>query len=654
MLDRYEYQMSISIVMNSVEPPQKSTQRPPPPQGRPRERLLKKMGHRLSQTKQKRNRKKNRKYNNLSEIMDENSLETLCYLTPGDQHPLQSEKEDFEETKTGCSFTGGLQNEFGDFVNVCKEKSWKNIDPEDSFKNVKSAVELDNTSKNCFPKEDDGLFLTLSSMPNESSFICPTGTQNFSWITRDDCSGMEVEKHMGDRYNLALDAQDLFAETPCSVMQKTEVVDQRLPSEPVLCHQHRSRTSQKVLREEQGVQTTRNNYWAFFTTNLSDEELQLGSERQSYFGSWPEGPHKFVCEQRPKKDRSCKLACPDSKEQLIKLISTSEGTSVPGNSPEILIEEKLLIENEDLSLTTETIDPFREPETNNFVSCLHQLDESTESNKRRQKRIFNLAPNFSLLGQSHISAKDREEHFLLSENHGLNIILGEGKHRISEITNTPEKKQKIMTFDHHPLYFYLDIINDSFLMKGEQFYSLYLSLNRLGHAVYFYKNPVPSLVLHYISSFWMVSCTSKKTFLTFKSQTIIGNRLNDIEFISSENLSSQPDTLCCLKATSDTQFLNERTGEKMKSCEESKPLQYLPTEDHQDLRSIDFNPLWLPLSQGFAFQLVKLFGAPGVPMETLLPDDYMIPLDWKTLKMIYLQWKMSVEKRQKNKKNTLK
>ena len=36
MLDRYEYQMSISIVMNSVEPPHKSTQRPPPSQERQR------------------------------------------------------------------------------------------------------------------------------------------------------------------------------------------------------------------------------------------------------------------------------------------------------------------------------------------------------------------------------------------------------------------------------------------------------------------------------------------------------------------------------------------------------------------------------------------------------------------------------------------
>lgn len=36
MLDRYEFQMSISIVMNSVDPTQKSTQRPLPVQGEPR------------------------------------------------------------------------------------------------------------------------------------------------------------------------------------------------------------------------------------------------------------------------------------------------------------------------------------------------------------------------------------------------------------------------------------------------------------------------------------------------------------------------------------------------------------------------------------------------------------------------------------------
>lgn len=99
--------------------------------------------------------------------------------------------------------------------------------------------------------------------------------------------------------------------------------------------------------------------------------------------------------------------------------------------------------------------------------------------------------------------------------------------------------------------------------------------------------------------------------------------------------------------TSDLHFLNESFDEKLETWEEPKPLQFLQTEDSQDFTSPGVESLELQLSQGFAFQLVKLFGSPGVPMESLLPDDCVVSLDWKTLKMIYLQWKTSVEKRQK-------
>ncbi|KAM6293511.1 uncharacterized protein LJ264_016751 [Porphyrio hochstetteri] len=34
-------------------------------------------------------------------------------------------------------------------------------------------------------------------------------------------------------------------------------------------------------------------------------------------------------------------------------------------------------------------------------------------------------------------------------------------------------------------------------------------------------------------------------------------------------------------------------------------------------------------------------------LESLLPDDYIVPLDWKVSKMIYLLWKTSVEEKQK-------
>lgn len=577
--------------------------------------------------------------------MVENSFEALSYLIPGDQDPALSEEEDFEGTKRGsrCPLTSDLQNEVGDFVNDYKENSWENLDPEDSFPNVIPTNEMESPPKNCFPGEGDNLFLTLSSMPNVTY---PTGTQNLPCVTRDDCFGMKVEKHIRNRHNLALNA-----ETSCSFM-KREMTDDSLSNEPVPCYQRRSRTSD-ILREEQEVHKTKDNYWAFFTANLSDNELQVDPDRQHYFSSWPEGTHRFVCEQRPKKDRSRKLTSSDSREQLIKLISTSEGASVPANSPGISIEEKLLLENEDLSPSTETTDSFIETETNISRSHLLQVDipkstsEPTKNDKKIQKKIFNLAPNFNLLEQSNINEKEREKHSLLTENYALSVTLGKETDKISEINDEEENKQKVMAFNHHPLWFYLGFIKDSHLNIGGQFYSHYLSFNRPGHTVHFYKYPIPSLVLHYTSNFWLVFFANKKTFLTFKSQTRLGNKLNDIGFISSEILSGQPHTLRSLSITSELHFLNEQFADKPNRREETRPLQCLPTKDCQDLINTDFNLLGLPLSRDYAFRLVKVFRSPGVPMESLLPDDYVIPFDWNTLKMIYLQWKMSIEQRQK-------
>ncbi|KAM9674741.1 NEDD4-binding protein 2-like 2 isoform 3-T6 [Dama dama] len=655
MLDRYEYQMSISIVMNSVEPPHKSTQRPPPSQERQRERDLKKTGHRFSKAR-KRNRKRSKKQNSHNKIMEENSFETLSYLTPGDQDPSQSEEEDLEETKrkSECSLSVGLRNEVGDFVNVCKDKRQEDINSENSLPDVMSVVELDSPPKNYLPKDNDDLFLSLSLMPNESSVSCPTVTQNLSYVASDDCSVTEVEKHIENRNIMTLNTQDKFIEAPCSFMQKGEMVDESLLNETSPCYQYTSGTSDKVLRKEQAVNRTKNNNWAFFSNDLSDGDLQWGSDRQPYFGSWPEGPYKFICEQRPKKDRRQKLAHPDSRGQLIKLISTSEG---PGDSPETLIEEKLAIENEDLSSPTENIESVIETETNIFKSHFFKLDilkstlHSTENKKRRQKRIFSLAPNFNLLGQSHTNVKEMGKCDLLTESHGLKIILEEEKDEISEINNE-ENKQHIMTFDYHPSWFYFDIyfdiVKDSLLNVGGQFYSHHLLFSRVRHSVYFYRNPIPSLMLQYPSSFWKISFSGKKLFSTLNSERRVDDKLNDVRFTSSEILSSQPDTLYPFGVTSDLHSLNKSFVEKLKTWEEPQPLPFLHSQDNQDLTSPDyFDSLELPLSQEFAFQLVKLFGSPGVPVESLLPEDCVVPLDWKTLKMIYLQWKTSVEKRQK-------
>ncbi|XP_072576066.1 uncharacterized protein [Vulpes vulpes] len=620
-----------------------------------RERDLKKTGHRLSKTKQKRNRKRNKKQNSHSKLMGENSFEILSYHIPGDQDPSQSEEEDLEDTKRELvhDFTGGLGDELRDLVNGHKDEVWKSINPEESFPNVTSEIELDNAPKNYLSKENNDLFLNMSLMSNENSVTCLTMTQDLSCIASDDYT--KIGKHTGNRQPMASDIQGGSTDISCLSMQKREKVDKRLPNETILCHQYGSRTSEKDLRKKQGINATKNNYWAFFPNNLSDEELWMGSERQPCLGSWPEGPHKFICEQRPKKDRWQKLVSPDSGGQLITLISACEETSVSRSCPETLIEEKLLIENEDLSPPIENTDSFIESETSIIRICLPKLDipksdlHSTKNKKRREKRIFNLAPNFNLLEQRYINVKERGSCGLSTESKGLEIILEEEKDRISEINHKKENTRKLMTLNHHhhPSWFYFDIIKDLPLNVGRQSYSYYLPFNRLSHSVYFYKNPIPSLVLQYTASFQMVSFTSKKSFLTFKSQTRVDNQLSDRGFSSSEILSSQPDPFYSFRVTSDLHFLSESFDKRLKMWEEPKPLQFLQTEDDQDLTSTGFDSLELQLSQVFAFQLVKLFGSPGVPMESLMPDDCVVSLDWKTLKMIYLQWKTSLEKRQK-------
>ncbi|XP_037655755.1 NEDD4-binding protein 2-like 2 isoform X2 [Choloepus didactylus] len=645
MLERYEYQMSISIVMNSVEPPHKGTQRPPPPQWRQRERDLKKSGLRLSKTKQKRNRKRNKKQTSASKLMEKNSLGTLSFLTPGDQNPSQSEEEDLE---SGCNSTGGQGHNLRDFVNGSKEEREKNINPEESFPDSMSVAELYNTPRNHLPKEGDNLFLSFSLIPNESAVSCQTVTENLFCVTSDGCSGTKGEKHVENRHAVALACQDRFVEAFCSVMQGGQRGGKSLPGETVLGHQDGSKTSDKVSREGQGANTTKINYWAFFSISLSDEELQLGSDGQQYFGSLSERPYKFLCES--KKDRWHKLSCPDERGGLLQLISTSEGASVPESSPEILMQEKRLMEDKTLSSPTENRDSLIETETHLFSSCSPKLESpenalvSTGSKKRRQRRIVNLAPNFDLPRHINISAKGREKGDLLTESHALKIIWGEEK-SISVINNEEENKQKLAAFNHYPLWFCLDIIKHPPLNIGGQFYSHCLSFNRLRCSVYFYNNLIPSLVLQYSPRFWNLPFASKKPSLTFKSQTRVDKKLNDVGFISSEIFSSRPYTLYPFEITSDRHFLNVGFGEKLKRWGEPQPLQCLQTEDNQNLTSNNSYSLGLPLSQGFACQLVKLFGSPGVPMESLLPDDYVVPLDWKTLKLIYLQWKIKNRRR---------
>ncbi|XP_052024887.1 NEDD4-binding protein 2-like 2 isoform X2 [Apodemus sylvaticus] len=332
MLDRYEFQMSISIVMNSVEPTQKSIQRPPPLQGEQRGRILKKSGYRLDKTKQKRNRTGKKRNNGFSE----NSLATLGHLVPGGQDLSQREGEGFEEAKREPGHP--LPR---DCRNGQEEQSWHDRKISKSFQKTVCRIESDHTPKNCLPKEAEEERSSFPASPSVPPASHRTSAQHLSRAGRDGCSGMRVGQHMTNRHNSALDTQVACAQTPCSFVQKTEMMHKSRPDEFAVNHQGGTRTPEERLGREQGV---KGDCWAFFTASLCDEESRFESESQPYLGSWPEGPHKFVCEQRPKKARSRRLTCPDREEQLVKLISTSEEATGSGGL-EIPTEKKLLIDS---------------------------------------------------------------------------------------------------------------------------------------------------------------------------------------------------------------------------------------------------------------------------------------------------------------------
>lgn len=142
-----------------------------------------------------------------------------------------------------------------------------------------------------------------------------------------------------------------------------------------------------------------------------------------------------------------------------------------------------------------------------------------------------MAPNFNLLGQSHTSVREREKCGLVTEkSRGLKFILEEEKDIISEINNEEETNENHMTFDHHSLWFYSDIVKDTVLNVGGEIYSHYLPFNRLRHSV-FYKNPIHFGVLQ------KTSFTRKIPFLTFKSHIRVDNKRSDMRFTSPESLS---------------------------------------------------------------------------------------------------------------------
>ncbi|KFP92637.1 hypothetical protein N311_02547, partial [Apaloderma vittatum] len=143
----------------------------------------------------------------------------------------------------------------------------------------------------------------------------------------------------------------------------------------------------------------------------------------------------------------------------------------------------------------------------------------------------------------------------------------------------------------------------------------------------------------------IVSRITEEQASTLEQQQVVDKKEGESEQGSSEVIKSQPDILSSVNVVSECPEVSNMLASCSEDVHEAdgiEPTEASQLEDNQDV-NMKCSFLGLPLSLGFAFQLVQLFGSPGLPLESLLPDDYIVPLDWKVSKMIYLLWKTSVE-----------
>ncbi|XP_064907555.1 uncharacterized protein LOC102091118 isoform X2 [Columba livia] len=672
MLERYEYQISIPIVMNSVVPPHKNTQRTPL-QRRHREANLKKNpGHLLAKAKQRKKRKRNKKKKgNHADVAKKRLGGAAHHPIPDDQDTSESKEDDSEEENSKSLYTFSEGSE--DPVTVCEEQPYGDNESlkeaaavsRERFPVTASEVStvLNNAMKNELPVESAGLLpidikpfstenLTRSAFNDEETNqrhkenLCKN---SFLKISKNENSNQETES-ISEDYNTPL----LRMENRLGSYQficEPDIEDKLIGfnggkkeiSECYNSNAHDNVPDNSI--EDKGalkVEENSSTAWAFFSIKLPTEELWLGFDTQVSLSSWPED--KFVGEQRPPKMRkpkqnqmntSTQLNCRRSNEGLVKenhqVTVTEEAGNVISNglgaSPAGGVHLDSLVEAG--ATFTQCSSDGNVPRNNSAPIT---------SKRKRCRRIVNLAPKFDLPrqiagsteGGKEVPRKDdvpskrvsevKPKNFLsedCAEEHEQNCALQEDSAALSGTKATHS----------------LPIPDTDALLYD-------ISYIQLGQS-----SPMPK----YSCRFCVVSRMKKEQARTLKQQKVIDKKEGESEQVSSEVTNRQPDILSSVKAVSeypeDSNILAS-CSEDVHEADDPGAAEASRLEDNQDV-NVKCSFLGLPLSLGFAFQLVQLFGSPGLPLESLLPDDYIVPLDWKVSKMIYLLWKTSVEEKQK-------
>ncbi|XP_019385639.1 PREDICTED: NEDD4-binding protein 2-like 2 isoform X3 [Crocodylus porosus] len=618
--------------------------------------LKKKLGHRLNKTKQRKKRKRGKKSkNSLINIREKKSDGAHHHLIPDDQETSESEEEDSEEEnrKSACTFNGDA----GDPVGGCEDGSTGDDAESVESTNLKKggfpvavseiSATFDNPTKNNLLAEDKNPLLINSTSISNDNITEHTAdeqltdeNQNKILLEKEsnslkinDQNSIIIAEHSSDDYNTVM----LNTEDKCKSGQMTCEPNENLSHLYDLKESETSIVLSDKNINDKYISKRNGNYsnvWAFFSINLGDEQLQLDSDRQTSLSAWPEGTHEFICEQRPKKARTPKQTYSDNTVELPHHHSNEEMEKQ--SSHQTFNEEIVSVPHDSLLSLIDRRDTS--------TSIFHEVNSEyapVVPKKKTRKKILKLAPNFNIPRQIAVSTEEGQKDVPLQHDCLSESILETKQKKDFSKKNGERDDQIFKVHECQPSSNNDELIESSPNdVKSLLPNSLYNHMGQSG----------ASLVQKFPNSLCIVSSTTEEEIPPVKQQKICDKKEGEREQVSSEVTTSHPDILSSVKVVSDCSadcIKFESCGDSMHKIEKTEPPEASQFEDKQDSIDAKSNVLDLPLSLGFAFQLVQLFGSPGVPLESLLPDDYIVPLDWKISKMIYFLWKTSVEEKQK-------
>ncbi|XP_054020572.1 uncharacterized protein LOC104306106 isoform X2 [Dryobates pubescens] len=631
MLERYEYPISIPIVMNSVVPPHKNTPRPPL-QRRHREKILKKSSeHLLAKAKQRKKRKRNKNVeDNHTEIMTKVLGGAVHHPSPGDQGTSMSEEDDLEEEngKALCTFS----EEPEDPVKVCEEhpngddEGLKEAAVVSRERFVVAVPEVSEMSKNEFKEElpierDSALLidakafsaesLTKNSFHDEetnqrhkeilsrSNLLKINNDENFipetEGISEDYSMPLLSTKSKLELYQIdcktdtearLLSLKGEEKEIPrCSISNKHDIV-------PDNNTEHKG-----ALKAKENNSSA----WAFLSVNSLTEKLPLGFDTHLSLLSC--SGDKCVGEQRPPKWRKPKQTQINSSTQL-NFCQSDEGLVKENHQGTVTKEDNNVVSNGLLtSPAGEMHCDFLMKTRVTFIQCLNEVNVPRSdagpiiSKRKRYRRIVNLAPKFNLPRQIAGNTEREKEVPIKDEFAQKSVLEVEQKSFLSK--DCGEEREQ-------------DCALQDFSCSGTKGTCSLASphANALLHDISYINLGQPSSMPKYSYRVCAVSTTKEK------KKQVVDKREDESEQIPSEATNSQPNILSSVKVVSE--YLEDSSmlagcSENMHERDDPEPSEASQLEDNQDL-NMKCSFLGLPLSLGFAFQLVQLFGSPGLPL----------------------------------------